>query len=733
MAAISPPDPLFRGGGELGAMMRAFDWATTPLGPSAAWPPELRTTVRLLLAAHQPMLIGWSRDLIVLYNDAYRQLLGTDKHPRALGAPLAEVFAGDAYPLLKPVYDALLDRGEAVAFEGASVPLIRSGYLEEAFFDFGYTPVFYEDGAVGGMFVACTESTLGVLAHRRTVILAELATRLIGVQEPAQIAGVAMALLTQNPQDIPFALLYLPTDTETLTLTAHTGLPEDGLDWPWPTQVAFETQEIQYGQDFGPIRAGPWLEPVVEVAALPLVHADGHSPALGVLIVGISARKRLDEPYRHFLGLLGQQLSSALERVEAVQQQEAQHLELSARARALEAFVELTRDLTLNADPYALVQRAQQIVMSLLPEGFVLYYEPEGSVWRLKSQVGDLQSVTLQAAIDQGLPYDTTRSLLRPWTTRTSSYQDKYDQTTDQLDPEQVAHVHATATLPLLVRGEPRGVFAAVMLHEHRWTATDKAVLDTVIRSLGLALEGAQGLAQLAEERRKLENINRELEAFSYSVSHDLRTPVRHILSFNSLLRKALSGQLDEKASHYLQVIEDAAGRMNTLIDAMLELSQTSRLPLQVSGVDLGALIQDIVTELEMDALNRRVDWHLSTLPLVVGDPKMLRQVIVNLLSNALKYTRTREVTQIRVWGEEHPDEWAVFVEDNGVGFDPRYADKLFGVFQRLHRQDEFEGTGVGLANVRQIVTRHGGEVTAVGRLGQGATFGLTLPKQRGG
>jgi light-regulated signal transduction histidine kinase (bacteriophytochrome) len=368
-----------------------------------------------------------------------------------------------------------------------------------------------------------------------------------------------------------------------------------------------------------------------------------------------------------------------------------------------------------------------------LPEGFVLYYEPEGSVWRLKSQVGDLQSVTLQAAIDQGLPYDTTRSLLRPWTTRTSSYQDKYDQTTDQLDPEQVAHVHATATLPLLVRGEPRGVFAAVMLHEHRWTATDKAVLDTVIRSLGLALEGAQGLAQLAEERRKLENINRELEAFSYSVSHDLRTPVRHILSFNSLLRKALSGQLDEKASHYLQVIEDAAGRMNTLIDAMLELSQTSRLPLQVSGVDLGALIQDIVTELEMDALNRRVDWHLSTLPLVVGDPKMLRQVIVNLLSNALKYTRTREVTQIRVWGEEHPDEWAVFVEDNGVGFDPRYADKLFGVFQRLHRQDEFEGTGVGLANVRQIVTRHGGEVTAVGRLGQGATFGLTLPKQRGG
>ncbi|MFB9991362.1 hypothetical protein ACFFLM_05135 [Deinococcus oregonensis] len=372
-APLPVPDPLFQGGGEMGAMMREFDWSKTPLGPSAAWPPELRTTVRLLLAARQPMFIGWSRDLICFYNDAYRPVLGTDKHPGALGAPLAEVFAGDAYPLLKPIFDALFDQGEAVAFEGAPVPLSRFGYLEEAFFDFGYTPIFTEDGAVGGMFVACTESTPGVLAHRRTLALAELAGRLIGAQEASQIAGITLTLLAQNPQDVPFALLYLPSETGTLTLNAHIGLPEDGLDWPWPIQEAFESQEAQYRQEFGPIEAGPWPEAVVEVAALPLVHLDGHSPALGVLVVGTSARKRLDEPYRHFFGLLAQQLSAALARAEAAQQVEAQHLELVARARALEAFAELTHDLTLSGDPYALIRRAQEIVTSLLPKGFVLY------------------------------------------------------------------------------------------------------------------------------------------------------------------------------------------------------------------------------------------------------------------------------------------------------------------------------------------------------------------------
>jgi len=145
--------------------------------------------------------------------------------------------------------------------------------------------------------------------------------------------------------------------------------------------------------------------------------------------------------------------------------------------------------------------------------------------------------------------------------------------------------------------------------------------------------------------------------------------------------------------------------------------------------VDLGALVASVQVELEGDVLERQVSWQVSAMPLVRGDHDLLRQVMLNLMSNAVKYTRTRAEAVIEVWAEDRPQEWAVMVRDNGVGFDPKYANKLFGVFQRLHRQEEFEGTGVGLANVRRIVSRHGGQVWAEGAVDGGATFGFTLPK----
>ncbi|WP_052326866.1 sensor histidine kinase [Deinococcus peraridilitoris] len=168
---------------------------------------------------------------------------------------------------------------------------------------------------------------------------------------------------------------------------------------------------------------------------------------------------------------------------------------------------------------------------------------------------------------------------------------------------------------------------------------------------------------------------------------------------------------------------------MNTLIDAMLELSRTSRLPVLVRLVDLGQLVSAIRAELEVDLLERQVRWKIDALPLVAGDQDLLRQVMQNLLVNAVKYTGKRDEALIEVWAEERADEWTVFVRDNGAGFDPRFQEKLFGVFQRLHRADEFAGTGVGLATVRRIVHRHGGRVWAQGQVEAGATFAFSLPK----
>ena len=275
---------------------------------------------------------------------------------------------------------------------------------------------------------------------------------------------------------------------------------------------------------------------------------------------------------------------------------------------------------------------------------------------------------------------------------------------------------------------EVGGVLVTVLETTERVMAARRLTAQNAERAEQARQLGAQRDV-LDARTRALEAANEELEAFAYGVSHDLRTPVRHIAGFSDLLRKSLAGQLDERAARYLNVIDDAAERMNILIDAMLDLSRTARLPLRVGPVDLSALVAAVRADLELETLDRRLVWAIEPLPLVSGDRETLRQVVVNLLSNAVKYTRTREEARVALWAEERPEAWAVFVRDNGVGFDPRYGHKLFGVFQRLHREEAFEGVGVGLANVRRIVERHGGRTWAEGSVNGGATFAFTLPK----
>ncbi|ULH16720.1 CHASE domain-containing protein [Deinococcus sp. KNUC1210] len=252
---------------------------------------------------------------------------------------------------------------------------------------------------------------------------------------------------------------------------------------------------------------------------------------------------------------------------------------------------------------------------------------------------------------------------------------------------------------------------------------------------LQLAQNSLQDLNNSLEQRvlertAQLREANSELEAFSYSVSHDLRTPLRHILGFAELFRKESGADLSSKGQRYLGVMTDAASRMSALIDDLLEFSRTSRTELRLSRVDLTEVVRSSIQGMAPDQGERAVTWRVEPLPVISGDPALLRQVFDNLLSNALKYTRPREQAIIEVESRQVEQELWIGVRDNGVGFDPAYVDKLFGVFQRLHRSDEFEGTGIGLANVRRIVARHGGRVWAEsGVPGKpGATFWLALP-----
>ena len=239
---------------------------------------------------------------------------------------------------------------------------------------------------------------------------------------------------------------------------------------------------------------------------------------------------------------------------------------------------------------------------------------------------------------------------------------------------------------------------------------------------------------ELQQRAALLEAANVELEAFSYSVSHDLRAPLRHIDGFADMLRKHVGETLDPTAQRYLNTISASAKRMGTLIDDLLLFSRMGRAEMNRTTVELEQLVEEALAEVQVAGESRNVEWTRAPLPTVEGDRGLLRQVFVNLLSNALKYSRTRDPALIEVGtvpGEV--DETIVYVKDNGVGFDMAYAKKLFGVFQRLHGNNEFEGTGIGLANVRRIVSRHGGRTWAEGRVGEGATFYFSLPRRTTG
>jgi PAS domain S-box-containing protein len=242
-------------------------------------------------------------------------------------------------------------------------------------------------------------------------------------------------------------------------------------------------------------------------------------------------------------------------------------------------------------------------------------------------------------------------------------------------------------------------------------------------RTLNIELE-----QRVRDRTAQLDAANTELEAFSYSVSHDLRTPLRHVQGYVSLLGREAEGQLSEKGRHYMTTITDATREMGELIDDLLAFSRMGRAEMIETRVDLNAMVQEARRDVEPTSTGRNIIWTLPPLPAVQGDPAMLKLALANLLGNAVKFTLPRDPAEIEMGTAGMEDGRVVFfVRDNGVGFDPQYVHKLFGVFQRLHRAEEFEGTGIGLANVRRIIARHGGRTWAEGEIEKGATFYFTL------
>ncbi|MFZ0545657.1 MAG: ATP-binding protein [Candidatus Promineifilaceae bacterium] len=294
----------------------------------------------------------------------------------------------------------------------------------------------------------------------------------------------------------------------------------------------------------------------------------------------------------------------------------------------------------------------------------------------------------------------------------------------------------ATMIVPITTIGHHWGVIQIFNYQNSLFAADDIDLLSLFAEQTAIALgyatlvtEQQNLIRQLSQRSEQLEEAYKELESFSYSVSHDLRSPLRHISGYLEMLQKHIDPTLDSKGRRYITITLKEANRMSVLIDDLLAFSRFGRTEMYHTWVDFTKMVEEVIASFEQEQEGRDISWRVRPLPSVQGDHSLLRQVWVNLISNALKFSRNQSQMEIEVGYSIDNEELIFFVSDNGVGFNMKYANRLFGVFQRLHTSSEFDGTGIGLATVQRIIQRHGGRVWAEGEEGEGATFYFTLPK----
>jgi signal transduction histidine kinase len=624
--------------GEAARLIRAHDWAATPLGHPSQWSASLRVVVRLMLANRFPHLLWWGPDYIQIYNDHYIPILGS-KHPQqALGKPFRECWH-EVFDILGPLVDKPFNGGPATWTEDIELIVRRHGFPEESHFIFAYSPV-PDDSAprgIGGVLATVHESTEKVVTERRVKILGNLSARVAEAKSEEQACAQAIEVLAQHPKDVPFALLYLKNDAKReLRLVSTTGvaagsdgpavvsLSQPSADGPWPLATALETETLQLRTGLASVLPtvppGPWPDPPDSAAVVPIKSHTSGQP-VGALVVGISACLRPDERYLNFLELVGSLVATAI-----------------GNARAYE-------------------------------------YER-----RRAEALAEIDKVKTQFFSNVSHEFRTPLTLM--------------------LGPLEDA---------LSVPGTPA-----------------KTRIGATLELTALRRES------LERQQRQLEEEDRQKNEFLAMLAHELRNPLAPIRNAGELLARMFSD--NTQAQGVVAVVRRQVAHLSHLVDDLLDVSRITqrKIELRKETIEVAEVIRQAVETVEPVIRERGHDLQIQSnhrpLP-VYGDVSRLVQCVVNLLTNAAKYTEAGG--RIHVTSRKQGQAAVIEVADNGMGIPQALITRVFDLFVQSERTlDRSQGgLGIGLSVVRRLVEMHGGSVAAESEgPGRGSTFSIRLP-----
>ncbi|GAB3036278.1 PAS domain-containing sensor histidine kinase [Spirosoma pulveris] len=708
----------------MGELTRQFDWSATALGAPAQWPQSLRTTVSILLNSRFPMFLWWGPELIQFYNDAYRPSLGNNgKHPGALGKA-GELYWPETWPVIKPLIDQVINEGEPVWSQDQLIPIYRNGRLDEAYWTFCYSPVNDEANQVAGVLVTCTETTSQVRAVNQLKLSEQRFQNLI---REASVGIVVLSGLEMRVEVVnkAYAQLAGRTSEQLLGKSLFESIPEiEAVFGPIMEQVRQTGEPLHlYGYPYH-VRTKEGLKEIfLNLTYQPYREEDGTITGVMVLCDDVTeqvmARRKVEESRA--------QLALSINE----QQKLVNILDVS------DEFIGMTGlDGSVQyANPAALQMLGWDTI-----EGKTLWdmlYEED---WVAARKIlAELQE-TGRASYEFRF---RNAQRCEPFWLQWNSVVNKDGATGEVIGFATVSQdiTRQRRVQQALLESEER--YRRLSAHLEQEVLERTSELASVNEELAAANEElATANEELTESNELLTRSNDNLEQFAYVASHDLQEPLRKIQQFGDLLKVQYQAELGDGAT-YLERMQSAAGRMSTLIRDLLSFSRISTGQVNLVTVSLASVVDAVLTDLELRIQETGAVIEVDDLPTIRGDRSQLEQLFQNLLSNALKFRHANRTTQIGIWLETVPikqlpllvrparsvkNYYRIDITDNGIGFDEKYADRIFQVFQRLHGKSEFAGTGVGLAICQKVVANHGGAIIATSRPGAGATFSVYLP-----